>query len=518
MTWWILTQYLPETTFNSATINCYSNIADHAFMSWSYHKPARRQLFRRVRGKTIPCGFKYIWDTPNLAEQTQMGDTLFHRFRLVNLKPAATIWYYIWAPDGPYGNQIQGPLLHLTLPPAPYWPKKMYVATRARGVYYTRTFTGPEGTNPRWYQVNLGLDSLLCWQLAWSLLNPYARLYLIAGPAATRVLYRMEPDPIPWWRPIWPGWTFPWVPILTTEQACTLTGSVSGELCWVATDANHPGYTYVLFNSGLTDTGTWCLRSVDYGDSWTAHNIYAGIFNYRAGNIVAGLTQTAPPGPQANTLYASLNTGAGGHAQIYFSDDLGASWSLQDSIGLTIQVPRCTVDPTNLKTVYMTAFIDAGNPYELFRSQTQGANLVEIDGANHLGFFIDLHPGQMWINPNDRADIRVLTDNNYWRTDDTWSTWRAPTPVAVESSRLSIIGHSPDYLYLARDTSAPDPPNPPSQHVLFVSVDGGTTMWAKCGAHADEPDGGGDSIPYNCGGLALDGICHPEPEAYLWYD
>jgi len=518
MTWWILTQYLPETTYNSATMNGYTNFADHLFMSWAYYKPVRQPLFRTIRGKIVRCGFKYIWDTPNLAEQTQPGDTIFHRFRLLNLTPGSTIWYYIWAPDGPYGNQIQGPLLHLTLPLAPYWPKKMYVATRARGVYYTRTFTGPEGDNPKWVQLNEGLDSTLVWQLAWSLLAPYARLYAIAGPAAERILYRLEPDPIPWWWPLTSGSFPPWEPLLTTEQACTLTGSVSGELCWVTTDANHPGYTYVLFNSGLTDTGTWCLRSVNYGDSWTAHSIYAGIFNYRAGNIVAGLRQTAPPGPPAHTLYASLNIGAGGHAAIYFSNDLGTSWSQQDSIGVTIQVPRCTVDPTNLETVYMTAFINPGDPYELFRSQTQGTNLVECDGALHLGFFIDLHHGQMWINPANRADIRVLTDNDYYRTTDTWSTWSDPASVAVPVSRLSIIPHSPDYLYLARHTSAPDPPNPPSQHVLFISDDGCTTLWSKCGAHAHLPDGGGDSIPYNCGGVALDGILHPEPEAFLFYD
>lgn len=518
MTWWALTQHAPDATFNSLTLRSNTNNPAHCFASWAYHKPARHRLYKTVRGKLIPCGYRYIWDSPNVAEQTQPGDTLFHRINLTDLSLGATIWYYVWAPEGPAGLNCQGPLMHYTLPLAPYWPRKMYVATRGRGLYYTRTMTGPGGDHPRWVNIIHGLHSTVIWQLAPDLLAPAERLYAIAGDAASRVLYRLDLPDIRWWWPLAPALWTDWKPLISTADICARVGCADGEICWVTSDINHPGFYYLLFNSGLTQQGTWCLVSHDYGDTWDAWEIYTGVFNYRAGNIVAGIVQSAPPSPPFNILYAALCTGAGGHAQMYASEDLGVTWNHMSQTGSSIQVPRCTIDPTSLATIYMTAHVDLANPHELFRSQNKGTVFSEIDGTEHFGFRIDVPLGNMWIHPRDRADIRVLITNVLWRTADTWTTWRAPTYPPHPVGRLSIISHSPDYLYLGRATSAPEPPDPHPPHVLFVSQDAGETMWGKAGEHAGEPDGGGDSIPFNCGGISLDGILHPEPEAFTFFD
>lgn len=116
MTWWILTsqRHFPSPT--SLAIYAITNHADHLFASWATWKPRRHPIYRVIRGTERLCGYRYIWDTPNIAEQSQSGDTLAHTFHLADLTPGSTIWFYLWAPDGPYGLEIQGPLSWVTLP------------------------------------------------------------------------------------------------------------------------------------------------------------------------------------------------------------------------------------------------------------------------------------------------------------------------------------------------------------------------------------------------------------------
>jgi len=115
MTWWILTYLHNDPGATTLDVAARTNYADHLFMAWATWKPARHPVYRTVRGKRVLCGYKYIWDTPNIHEQWQPGDTLQHDFALSGLAPGATIWYYLFAPNGPYGNEIQGPLISVTL-------------------------------------------------------------------------------------------------------------------------------------------------------------------------------------------------------------------------------------------------------------------------------------------------------------------------------------------------------------------------------------------------------------------
>lgn len=511
MTWWILTSSTPVATFNTLTVRTFTNVEDHLFMAWAYHEPRRHLIYRTVRGKTILCGYEYIWDTPFIAEQIQEGDTLYHRFSLTDLQHNSTIWYYLWAPDGPYGQEIQGPLRHVTLPPPPYWPENLFIATKLKGVFATRTMSAPGEAQPTWIPLVEGLHSLICWQYAPDLLYPQDCHYLVAGAADDRILYSLDVPAIPWWMPFTPARFPDWQPLLTDAQAVTLTGSTSGTICWVATNIRHPGWIHVLFNSGFGDNGTWHIRSQDYGATWEAFQIHANIFNWEAGNIVAGISKGSSPYYSGAVLYVALCSHLLNQVTLWLSTDFGETWTATAAQGIGVVVPRCYVEPSDQAYIYLGALRDIANTRELWRSINHGAALVEVDADDHLGTYIDVFQGQLWLEYTDIHVARVLAANHVWYTDTFCSTWNDPGPTPVDVSRLSILGHSPSYLYLARHTNTPAEGQPGYPHVFFISLNDGLALWGKCGDHAHLADGGGDSIPGDCGGLAHDGILHPYP-------
>ena len=116
MTWWTIRGLYTGLAPFTAAISCRTSQDDHCFIKWAPWEPRRHELWRIFRGKDYRCGYKYIWDTPNLTEQSGYGDTEFHLFVLKDLTPATDYWGYIFAPDGPYGQEIQGPLMHWKTP------------------------------------------------------------------------------------------------------------------------------------------------------------------------------------------------------------------------------------------------------------------------------------------------------------------------------------------------------------------------------------------------------------------
>lgn len=117
MKWWVETFLNTEQDAYSLWVLAKTNYADHLFLSWSYRHPARQPILVVVRGVHKRCGYKYIWDTPNIVEQNTTGDTLVHQFHLTSLEAPSHIWFYLWAPDGPYGLEIQSPLHRADLSP-----------------------------------------------------------------------------------------------------------------------------------------------------------------------------------------------------------------------------------------------------------------------------------------------------------------------------------------------------------------------------------------------------------------
>jgi len=112
----------------------------------------------------------------------------------------------------------------------------------------------------------------------------------------------------------------------------------------------------------------------------------------------------------------------------------------------------------------------------------------------------------MWVNPSDHHSALLIQNDMIHTTSDYGLTWPDHGPLAYTAEQLTILWENPHNLCLARVASAPAPPSLLSQHVIFTSTDYGATMEGKAGANCHLPDGAGDSIPYNCGGISEQGI------------
>jgi len=495
MTWWVLTHMRPYPRPTSLSIAATTNNPDHLFMAWSYTRPKRSRILRKIRGKWVFCGYLYYWDTPNIAEQIEPGDTLGHHFHLPNLTPLSTIWFYLNAPAGPYGLEIQGPLSHITLPPAISWANNLMVATKEKGIYITPNFSGPEGPHPTWTRHNQRLLSLNIIQLHGDLWQPAFRQFALVAVNGTSVLYKREPAAGDFWQ---------W--ILTTDQALALTGAPGGDIQWVTTNLNRPGFIYVYFQSSIYTVGNWLLRSPDYGASWTAFWMNMPAWTNAVGNIVTGRAQGTSEHSAGNVLYATQCGGAITRSRLYASTDHGATWNLGDEVTSNVASPRCQVDPTDQSIVYMGDPYSANPPGHLLRSQEHGENLADIDQGNSIGINVLPWPTYMWIHPTNHAFMKILANDHMWQSWDYCATWEDLGETMVHVEHLHIPDLTPAFLHLGRDESCPLPPDLGWPHVVLVSDDHGATMIGKCGAHAQQSDGGGDSIPWDCGGIAREGI------------
>lgn len=119
MAWWVLTLLYNSRAWTSLFTQAETNLADHLFMAWATWQPARTPIYRTVRGTTIWCGYKYIWDTPHIVEQNESGDTHTHTFAVAPLHPTDHVWYYLFAIAGPYGQPCQSALIHIEPPEIP---------------------------------------------------------------------------------------------------------------------------------------------------------------------------------------------------------------------------------------------------------------------------------------------------------------------------------------------------------------------------------------------------------------
>jgi len=495
MTWWVLTYLDNHRAQTSLFTWAATNQQDHLFMKWSRYKPSRSPIYRNVRGARVHCGYNYIWDTPNLTEQNESGNTFHHTFRLADLPPSHHVWYYLFAFPGPYALEIQGPLIHVPPPELHDWTPKAWVGTKLKGIFYTDTFTGPLAEQPTWSRQNQGLHSGRIWQLEPDPMGLTFGLWALVGTSGNRILYRRGP-----------AWTPLWEPRLTNTDCVALTGAISGEMCWVATNRSAPQHVYVLFNSAIGDIGLWCIKSVDSGHTWNAFQVEPGILINYAGNISVGVLQGTSPYPPGSVLYTVVCWGLWWALIPYLSTDWGETWAARDAISMQLTRFRCQVDPTDHSIVYTGALVNLANPAELFRSIQHGANLAEVDGIHHLGIYLEPEISSMWIHATDHNWLTTLSHRHLWTSLDYSANWTDHGQTFKRAERLAILSPQPEHLYLARDQSADPPVHPHGPHVLYISDDYGATMYGKAGDHADTIDGRGDSIPYNCGGICLQGM------------
>lgn len=119
MSWWVITRYSEIPTSTTLRIECTTDKTAHMYMAWATWKPTRTPIYRTRRGVRVICGYKYIWDTPTITEQDEWWYSYPHTFNLSDLEPGSTIWFYLYSLEGPFENEVQGPLMYVTLPFGP---------------------------------------------------------------------------------------------------------------------------------------------------------------------------------------------------------------------------------------------------------------------------------------------------------------------------------------------------------------------------------------------------------------
>ncbi|MBA7588844.1 hypothetical protein ES708_30914 [subsurface metagenome] len=362
-------------------------------------------------------------------------------------------------------------------------------------MFITTTFSPPLGPDPVWVPDNQGLLSLHISQAVLDPFMPAYRRYAIAGDH----LYVMNN---------WPAATpANAITILTWPEAIALTGCTDGTIVWVQPNARHPGMLHVLWSGSPVPCSYWHLRTLDYGEHWTAHQIAADTGSLSAGNIMPGFDKGTSPYGEGDVVYAAINLGMFDTPSLARSLDQGATWTTMDA-GDTARGtfrPRLHVDPADQSRIYIGCHPAYG---KLFRSLDHGDSWDRVDRGFHCCPSLD-EPGYYqtirthYSNPSlvrtfPRFIVKTSTD-----FCESWSQITNPTEPLAEAR---FTNDNPNLLYLAKVTSGTPPPYDHGPHVIFISEDEGLTFWPKAGANPHLDDGAGDSIPYNCGGAANDGI------------
>lgn len=260
------------------------------------------------------------------------------------------------------------------------------------------------------------------------------------------------------------------------------------------------GHMYVQGHTGLNSSGKhiYLLKSTDYGGTWSRHLIIGGIIR-ATGGIWAGRVT-------GDVMYASYSGhGLITNCHVRYSTNEGENWAAKQVLGGAIWVTRVMIDPTNEATCYMGYPI---NGPDLHKSTTVsgGMTLVKTDA----GICIFYGYGGGWISASDSNYVRTIRSNTLYFSDDEAATWDDNSVTNVghgATFERAMWGHdaTPNWIGVASHTEISSPFN--NYHLLKSSQDNGGTWYDKAGAHASTADtGGGDSIPYNCGGVAENGV------------
>lgn len=284
-----------------------------------------------------------------------------------------------------------------------------------------------------------------------------------------------------------------WQTILTAAQAKVVIGiAQNGAFTWVEYSPLS-GRIWVLWNYSLTLGGVWLLRSDDYGASWAAALIYTGLYNYNAGSVFSARTN-------GSKLYITANTGISSVLHIYHSEDGGLTFAQEvTAMGNGGAVPIAFPDWDDQNIAYSSNYVSTR--YNLCRTTDGGVNYVEIDGVQNCG--VALNPtGAAWINPINANVSKFTRGNNFFWSDDYWVTPNTQAGLSFDISAMD--GDTAGRMLVARRNSGVAPPG--DAHVVKATLDNATSFIDKSGANAGIAGGGGDSIGYDCGGVARFGL------------
>ncbi len=499
--WWILISQDTYRTHNSLSVIATTDKATHVFMAWAYLKPARHPIYRTVRGRRIRCGYKYIWDTPTIENQTTWGKTLQHTFSLTDLTPGATIWYYLFSPNGPYGLQIQGPLSHATLYTLRPWTTRLYVATNAQGVFYTDNFVShrdyPIG-DPRWQPVSVGLEPDPKFRgFRGDPFIPEGRQYFLDVTGVYR-------------RTIGPWGNF--LPRTTIIQAvgCNDVGPSRFPHNGLAVNINQPGWVGAIFVGQHTVNGApqyrhyFCL-STDRGNTWTITVAEDGTLNLPYPTcLTVGANKGSSPYPAGRVLYFMARETT--NAYCLRSIDGGATWeafligTAWNRIPSSPYEGHMLVDPASQDKCYFTGCLNPTPAWVLKRTTDHGETWADYDGAadQPLGNDISYHA----LTLTTTGILRTGTDVGrifFHKTIDAGASWTKTAP-QIPSTHLCLttVPGVPNSLYIPGQWLDLHMNN----HLIWASANEGATMIPKSGKNPDVPETGqGDSIPYTAKGI-----------------
>lgn len=241
----------------------------------------------------------------------------------------------------------------------------------------------------------------------------------------------------------------------------------------------------------------YCLKSSDYGATWSGAEIQGGIIR-ASGGIWAGRVT-------GDVMYATYCSGLTSAARVRYSTDEGSSWSNKDVLDVSVWVGRVMIDPSTEATSYTGKDINGPNLAKATTNSGSYSNIKDDAGiALYYGY------GGGWISADDGDYIRTIKSNVLYFSDDEGSTW--------DENNVSDVGHgavferamwghdsTPQWVGVASRTDISSPFV--NYHLLKSTEDNGGTWYDKAGANASTIDtGDGDSIPYNCGGTAENGL------------
>ncbi|GAI62145.1 unnamed protein product, partial [marine sediment metagenome] len=210
---------------------------------------------------------------------------------------------------------------------------------------------------------------------------------------------------------------------------------------------------------------------------------------------------------EGDVVYAAINNTITEQPRLARSVDQGATWETLDTPGPGGDEfrNRLHVDQSDQAVVYTSCH--PAFP-RLYRSIDHGDTWQRVDQGETISMNIEPVGYHSTLRPSysNPALVRAVWGALLWASEDYCASWSYPNPMTQFLRTFKFLDSNPYLLYMGRTNSGTPPPPFHNAHVIFITEDQGLTLHAKAGANAHENDGAGDSIPWNCGGAAADGV------------
>jgi len=198
-------------------------------------------------------------------------------------------------------------------------------------------------------------------------------------------------------------------------------------------------------------------------------------------------------------IYCGGQLGLSTH--LYRSPDGGQNWA-STWIGGGSYAPHILVDPNDQSRVLIGCRNGVG-PWNVYVSLDHGATIVQYDGsaAEDLGYPNPWYHLSVGMDPRRTVRVGAQPGREHMHvTGDDGISWDEPTPqFSTTSLAISLVQDAVDKLYLFRLVNAGAPE---AWHTVWASPNNCRDMAPKAGANcAVGGTGGGDSIPFDCGGI-----------------